>query len=43
MAAMTLEQFAEELKALLKKAEDSGLDVDEFCAIAEHILENGWE
>jgi hypothetical protein len=40
---MTIEQFAEELKALLRKAEDAGLDVDEFCEIAENILANGWE
>jgi hypothetical protein len=40
---MTIEQFMAELKALLRKAEDAGLDVDEFCEVAEHILANGWE
>ena len=39
---MTLEQFASELKALLRKAEDAGLDVDEFCELAEHILATSW-
>lgn len=40
---MTLEQFITELKALLRKAEDAGLDPDEFCDVAELILQNGWD
>ena len=39
---LTLEQFQAQLKALLRRAQDSGLDVDEFCSIAEHILSTDW-
>jgi hypothetical protein len=39
---LTLEQFASELKALLRKASEAGLDPDDFCAVAEHILESDW-
>lgn len=39
---MTLEEFASQLKALLRKAEDSGLAVDEFCELAEYILGTDW-
>ena len=39
---MTIEEFAAYLKELLRKAEDSGLDVEEFCAVAEDIIANGW-
>lgn len=39
---MTLEQFAEALKALLVQAKDAGLDLDEVCSVAEHILEGEW-
>ncbi len=39
---MTIEQFVVELKSLLRKAEDAGLDVEELCTLAEHVLENGW-
>jgi hypothetical protein len=42
MATLTLEEFADKLMALLREAEDSGLDVEEFCQVAEHILETGW-
>jgi hypothetical protein len=42
MAAMTLEQFAEKLKALLREAEDNGLDIDDFCQLAEEIIAGGW-
>ncbi len=40
---MTYEQFETRLKALLREAEDAGLDKDDFCAIAEHVLEHSWE
>jgi len=43
MDNLTLEDFERELKALLRRADDSGLDVDEFCELAEYILEKGWE
>lgn len=39
----TLEDFEREFKALLRKAEDAGLVIDEFCEIAEHVLEQSWE
>jgi hypothetical protein len=39
---MTLQEFEHKLKELLRAAEDSGLDVEEFCQLTEHILENGW-
>lgn len=39
---MTIEDFAARLKQLLREAEDAGLDVDEFCEVAEHILETSW-
>ena len=39
---MTLEEFAKKFKALLKEAQDSGLDIEEFCQITENILETGW-
>jgi hypothetical protein len=42
MQPMTLADFESELKALLQKAEDSGLDIESFCACAEHIIETGW-
>lgn len=38
----TIGDFIAELKALLRKAEDAGLDVDEFCEVAEHILATSW-
>lgn len=41
-ATMTLEEFAKELKALLRKAEDSGLEVEDFCQLAEEIVAEGW-
>ena len=40
---MDMKKFAEKLKALLREAEDAGLDVDDFCQIAEEIIANGWE
>lgn len=40
---MSLAEFERELKALLRKAEDSGLEPDDFCALAELIFETGWE
>jgi hypothetical protein len=42
MPKLTLEEFAEEFKLLLREAEDSGLDYEEFCAVAEHILSTSW-
>ena len=39
----TLEDFANELKALLRKAEDAKLEVDDFCQLAEDIIASGWE
>ncbi len=39
---MTYEEFAKALKALLREAEDTGLEVEDFCAIAEHILATSW-
>lgn len=39
---MTMIEFAERLKALLREAEDAGLPVDDFCKVAEHILETSW-
>lgn len=39
---MTLLQFREKLKKLLREAENSGLEVEDFCEIAEYVLENGW-
>lgn len=40
---MTLDQFEAKLKALLREAEEAGLDVEEFCQIAESVLEAGWQ
>jgi len=40
---MTIEQFLEQLKALLRKAEEAKLDMNEVCEVAEHILQNGWD
>lgn len=37
-----LDCFAQELKALLCKAEDAGLDVDKFCSVAKDIISTGW-
>lgn len=42
MDTLSLEEFEQQLKALLRRAENSGLDVDEFCELAEHILEHEW-
>lgn len=39
---LTLAEFEKQLKALLRRADDSGLDVDEFCELAETILQTGW-
>jgi methionine aminopeptidase len=39
----TLGDFAAILKALLKEAMDAGLDVNEICEMAEHILSDSWE
>lgn len=39
---MTIEEFVKELKALLREAEDSGLDMDAVCDVAEHILSTSW-
>lgn len=36
-----LDMFAHELKALLRKAKDAGLEVDDFCALAEDIISFG--
>lgn len=38
----SLNDFAEEFKALLRKAEDAGLEVDDFCTLAEGIIDVGW-
>lgn len=43
MGTLTLEQFEQQLKALLREAEDSGLDIDEVCELAEHILSTSWD
>lgn len=40
---MTIEQFEAKLKALLAEAEKAGLDVEEFCQVAEHIIAYGWK
>lgn len=39
---MTLEQFAEEFKELLRRTREAGLDLDEVCGLAEAILEGEW-
>ena len=39
---MTLEEFATKLKALLREAEDAGLEIDDFCQLAEDIIAGGW-
>lgn len=39
---MTIEQFEQRLKALLQQAEDAGLEVEEFCEVAEYVIETGW-
>lgn len=38
----TLESFEADLIRLLCKAEDSGLDPDALCEVAESILAVGW-
>lgn len=38
----TLEQFATELRALLRKAVNAGHDVDDISDVAEAVLEAGW-
>ena len=40
---LTIEEFEKQLKALLRRASDSGLDVDEFCELADAILQTGWD
>lgn len=40
---MTLEEFAVELKALLRKARDSGNESDEIGELAEGILQGSWD
>lgn len=42
LGTLTLEKFEQRFKALLLECEDSGLDVDEFCQLAEDILQSGW-
>ncbi len=37
---MTIDQFRDRLKALLNEAAQAGLDIDDICAIAEHVIEN---
>lgn len=39
---LTLEEFVQEFKRLLRRADDSGLDAEEFCQLAEKILQAGW-
>lgn len=39
----TIEDFERELKALLRKAEDAGLDVEDFCQLVEDIIASGWQ
>lgn len=39
----TLEQFQVELKALLMKAVNAGLDTDDIGMIAEETLQGEWE
>ena len=39
----TLKDFERDFKALLSLCESIGLDVEEFCNLAESILQNGWE
>lgn len=43
LAPITIEEFVVLLQALLRRAEDSGLEVEEFCQVAEDILQSGWE
>lgn len=40
---MDYDEFVKRLKALLREAEDSGLDKDVFCELAENILATSWE
>jgi hypothetical protein len=40
---MTIEQFEAELKALLHKATEAGLEVEDICAVLEHVSAYGWK
>jgi len=40
---MTLEQFQEKLKELLREALAAGHPVDQICEVAEYILSDSWE
>lgn len=40
---MTMEQFIEKLKALLREAEDGGIPTEDMCALVEHIIATNWE
>ncbi len=39
---MTLDEFIERLKKLLREAEAAGLDADQVCEVAEFVLGDGW-
>jgi hypothetical protein len=40
---MTLEQFAERLRALLQEALEAGHSVDDIGEMAESVLQDKWE
>lgn len=42
MDTLTMEEFKKQLKVLLRRASDSGLDVDELCELAELVLQSYW-
>jgi hypothetical protein len=40
---MTIEEFQEKLKALLREARDSGLDTDQIGEVAEYVISDSWD
>ncbi len=39
----SLEDFEQDLRALLKKAKEAGLDTEDVGTLAESILEDRWD
>ncbi len=42
MTIYTLKDFEQDLAALLRKAENAGISVEDFCGCAEYIIQTGW-
>ncbi len=42
MIDYTLKDFEQDLAALLRKAENAGIGIEDFCGCAEYIIQTGW-